>query len=107
VVAMTDDRLYVDIGALSQGGVNMEQWASLARAIANQMQDATGFYRFAGGTGEMGEKFNENYKPGEVKALQFLALLEKVVGGAATRTRDVAKNFDQTNDEATYNTPNT
>jgi hypothetical protein len=101
------DRLYVDITALSQGGVNMEQWATLAATIANRMQEATGIYRFAGGTGEMGEKFNENYTPGEVKALQFLALLEKVVGGAATRTRDVAKNFDQTNDEATYNTPNT
>jgi hypothetical protein len=101
------DRLYVDITALSQGGVNMERWSTLAKTIANRMQTASGTYRFAGGTGEMGEKFNENYKPGEVKALQFLALLEKVVGEAATRTRDVAKNFDQTNDEATYNTPNT
>ena len=101
------DRLYVDINALSQGGVNMEQWSTLASTIANKMQTASGTYRFAGGTGEMGEKFNENYKPGEVKALQFLALLEKVVGGAATSTLEVAKNFDQTNDEATYNTPNT
>jgi hypothetical protein len=104
---MTDDRLYVDVTALSQGGLEMEQWASLARTIANQMQTATGIYRYAGGTGEMGEKFNENYKPGEVKALQFLALLEEVVGGAATRTRDTARNFEQTNNDATNNTPNT
>ena len=103
---MTDDRLYVDVTALNQGGVNMERWASLARLIANQMQTATGTYRFAGGTGEMGEKFNENYKPGEVKALQFLALLERVVGGAADRTLDVARNFEQTNNEATQATPN-
>ena len=101
------DRLYVDITALQQGGVNMEQWAGLAKLIANQMQTATGTYRHAGGTGEMGEKFNENYKPGEVKALQFLALLERVVGGSADRTFDVARNFEQTNNDASSTTPKT
>lgn len=102
---MSDDRLYVDVPALTQGGVNLGQWSSLANQIAGRMRTATTTYRFAGGTGEMGEQFDTNYRPGESKALEFLKLLEDVVGGHAQRTLNAARNFEQTANDADTATP--
>ena len=97
---MSDDRLYVDVAALTQGGVNLGQWSTLANQIAGRMRAATTTYRFAGGTGEMGEQFDANYRPGETKALEFLKLLEEVVGGYSQRTLAAAQNFEQTATDA-------
>jgi len=97
---MSEDRLYVDVAALTRGGVNLGQWSSLANQISGRLRTATTTYRYAGGTGEMGEQFDTNYRPGESKALAFLALLEEVVGGYSQRTLNAAKNFEQTSNEA-------
>jgi len=97
---MSEDRLYVDVGELTNGGSNLAQWSTLANQIATRMRTTTTTYRYAGGTGEMGEQFDANYRPGETKALQFLALLEEVVGGYAQRTLTAAKNFEQTSNDA-------
>jgi len=99
-VVPVSDRLYVDIDALTRGGIDLDRWSVLAKQIAGRMESATVTYQHSGGTGEMGEQFDTNYKPGEVKALEFLALLEQIVGGYSSRTIDAARNFDQTNDDA-------
>ena len=102
---MSDDRLYVDVPALNRGGINLERYALLARSIAGDMRQATLTYQNAGGTGEMGEKFDTNYKPGERKALEFLALLDEIIGGGANRTLLAARNFENTSDDADASTP--
>ena len=100
-----NDRLYVDVAALTRGGINLSQWSVLANQIGGRIQSATATYRNAGGTGEMGEQFNTNYKPGEQKALEFLVLLMRVVGSYSEKTFEVAKVFEETDDEATMTTP--
>lgn len=102
---MSDENLHVDVSSLAQGGTDLERWSQLANRITNQIRTATATYRFAGGTGEMGEQFDTNYKPGEAKALEFLMMLEEVVGGYADDTFQVAQNFEQTNNDADSNTP--
>jgi hypothetical protein len=94
------DRLYVDVAALTRGGVDLDQWSVLADQIAGRIQAATQTYRYSGGTGEMGEQFDTNYRPGEAKALEFLALLVEIVGGYSERTLNAAKTFDQANTDA-------
>jgi hypothetical protein len=104
-VVQVNDRLYVDVQALTQGGINLAQWSALANQIGGRLQGATATYRNAGGTGEMGEQFNTNYKPGEEKALEFLRILMTVVGSYSQKTFDAAKVFDETNTEADATTP--
>ena len=99
------DRLYVDVEALTRGGINLAQWSALANQIGGRLQSATATYRNAGGTGEMGEQFTANYKPGEQKALEFLLILMKVVGSYSEKTFEAAKVFDETNTEADATTP--
>lgn len=99
------DRLYVDIAALTRGGINLGEWSALANRIGGRLQSATATYRNAGGTGEMGEQFNTNYKPGEEKALEFLVLLMQVVGSYSEKTLEAAKNFQQTDNDASAATP--
>ncbi len=99
------DRLYVDVEALTRGGINLAQWSALANQIGGRLQGATATYRNAGGTGEMGEQFNTNYKPGEQKALEFLLILMKVVGSYSAKTFDAARSFEETNTEADATTP--
>ncbi|WP_143021461.1 hypothetical protein [Prauserella marina] len=99
------DRLYVDVNILNQGGLNLDQWSDLARNVTRRVRTATERYGDAGGTGEMGEQFDQNYKPGEWKALEFLTLLEKGVGGLSESTLLVAKNFERANDDADGATP--
>ena len=99
------DRLYVDIAALRQGGVNIEQLSVQSRLIVNRIRQATATYRLAGGTGEMGEKFQENYKPGEEKALLFLKLLEEVIGSAGGSTLEAARHFERTDGDASASAP--
>ncbi|MDA3628114.1 hypothetical protein [Saccharopolyspora oryzae] len=94
------DRFYADPDGLARGGANLEQWSMLAKEIAAQMRNVTTAYRHAGGTGEMGEQFNTNYKPGETKAIEFLSMLEEAVGGHGERTLKTARSFSDTNDEA-------
>lgn len=100
-----NDRLYVDIAALTQGGADLDRWSRLAKEIATRMRTSTTTYRHAGGGGEMGEQFTTNYLPGETKALQFLAMLEEIVGSYSDKTLLAARNFDQTNDEADSTAP--
>ena len=100
------DRLYVDVAALTNGGINLDEWSRLAKDIAARMDAAVSLYRNAGGGGEMGEQYNTNYKPGEEKALQFLLLLNEIVGSYSDRTLQVARNFEDTNNEADHNAPN-
>jgi len=102
---MSGERLYVDLAALHQGGVNIEELSVQARLVVNRIRQAASTYQFAGGTGEMGEKYQENYKPGEEKALVFLRLLEEAVGSAGDDTLVVARHFEQVNDDAAGNTP--
>jgi hypothetical protein len=97
---VSEDRLYVDVSGLSQGGVNLGHWSDLANQISGRIRTATTTYRYAGGTGEMGEQFDANYRPGETKALEFLRLLEDVVGGYSRRTLAAAKNFEDTATDA-------
>ena len=99
------DRTAVDISLLTNGGINLTQWSLLANQIVNQMRTATETYRYSGGTGEMGEQFDQNYKPGEAKALAFLMMLEKAIGGQSDRTLLVAQNFSNTNQDANGATP--
>jgi hypothetical protein len=105
-VVPVSDRLYVDVAALTRGGINLAQWSTLANQIGGKLQSATSTYRNAGGTGEMGEQFNTNYKPGEQKALEFLVLLMQVVGSYSAKTLDAAKNFERTDTDADTATPN-
>jgi hypothetical protein len=104
-VVEVSDRLHVDVEALTRGGTNLAQWSALANQIGGRLQGATATYRNAGGTGEMGEQFNTNYKPGEQKALEFLLILMKVVGSYSAKTFDAAKVFEETNTEADATTP--
>ncbi|GAB1515276.1 hypothetical protein [Actinophytocola sp. KF-1] len=100
-----NDRLYVDVEALTRGGINLAQWSALANRIGGRLQGAAATYRNAGGTGEMGEQFDTNYKPGEQKALEFLVMLMKVVGSYSEKTFEAAKVFEESNTEADAATP--
>lgn len=100
------DRLHVDVAALTNGGVNLDEWSRLAKDIAARVDAAVSLYRNAGGGGEMGEQYTTNYKPGEAKALQFLLLLNEVVGSYSDRTLQVARNFEDTSNEADHAAPN-
>jgi len=102
---MSEKRLTVDIAALQRGGVNLSRIAEIARGISNDLQHAVTTYGDAGGTGEMGESFQKNYKPGETEALEFLALLDKEVGEVGVRTTKTAREFEDTNQEASQSTP--
>jgi hypothetical protein len=102
---MNDDRTRVDPAELQRGGQFLDTYSRLAGSISGQLRDATTRYARAGGTGEMGEQFNANYKPGEEKALEFLALLEEVVGGAGKATMKTGVHFSQVSDEADAATP--
>ncbi|MER6992722.1 hypothetical protein ABT337_30025 [Saccharopolyspora hirsuta] len=94
------DRLQVDVAALARGGANLDQWSTMANQLAARMRSVTAAYRDAGGTGEMGEQFDTNYRPGAEKAMEFLAMLEEAVGGYSDSTLKVARKFGDTNDEA-------
>ncbi|MFB9570218.1 hypothetical protein [Saccharopolyspora hordei] len=94
------DRLQVDVAALARGGTNLDQWSTMARQLAEHMRSVTAAYRHAGGTGEMGEQFDTNYRPGAEKAMEFLSLLEEAVGGCSDSTLRAARNFSDTAEEA-------
>lgn len=100
------DRLRVDTAALQAAGFTLTEWSELANQIADRIDRATRLYGKAGGTGKMGEMFEKHYKPGEEKALEFLRILREEIGGIGQRTIDVAKNFEQTDDEAGRSVPN-
>jgi hypothetical protein len=97
---MADDRLQVDVAALQAAGFNLGRWSELAHDIAGRIEQATQQYAHAGGTGKMGEMFTKHYKPGEEKAIEFLRMLQKEIGGSGQRVINVAKSFEQTNDDA-------
>ena len=93
------DRLTVDPEALRNGGVNIQATVNLAVAICRELFAAAEENRGAGGTGEMGEKFDKGYRPGEEHGLKFLRLLEKTIGETGTRTLQTAGVFtDAVND---------
>lgn len=100
-----NDRVYVDTTALTRGGVNLGQWSSMASRLAAHMRNVTTTYRHAGGTGEMGEQFDQNYRPGAEKAMEFLSMLEEAVGGVSEKTLLAGKKFEDTDDEANGVTP--
>ena len=95
------ERLKVDVDALRKGGVDIDGISSLVLTICRQLGVATATYRFAGGTGERGEKFDTGYRPGEVQGMRFLALLEETIGAAGGRTIETAESFARTDEEAT------
>ncbi|SEG75396.1 hypothetical protein SAMN02982929_03446 [Saccharopolyspora kobensis] len=94
------DRVYVDTAGLTRGGLNLGQWSSTANRLAAHMRNVTATYRHAGGTGEMGEQFDANYRPGAEKAMEFLSMLEEAVGGISEKTLLAGKKFEDTDDEA-------
>ncbi|MDQ2589061.1 hypothetical protein [Saccharothrix yanglingensis] len=95
-----NDRLTVDTDLLKSGGVYIDRIAQLARSIAGDLEQATEMYRNAGGTSELGEKFDQNYVPMAQQAAGFLVLLEETIGGAGERTVDTARSFADAADEA-------
>ncbi|GLZ38946.1 hypothetical protein Acsp05_25700 [Actinokineospora sp. NBRC 105648] len=94
------ERLAVDPDALRQGGVNIRGTVDLAVSICNQLFAAAEENRGAGGTGEMGEKFDAGYRPGEEHALKFLRLMQKTLGETGTRTVKTARVFTDASDDA-------
>ena len=98
---MSGERLQVDVDALRRGGVDIEAITTLAAGIHQRLRVATQTYRFAGGTGDMGEKFDTGYRPGELQGLKFLNLLSDVVGEAGGRTVTTAESFARTDEDAT------
>ncbi|MGW1680198.1 hypothetical protein [Saccharopolyspora sp. NPDC002376] len=100
-----NDRLYVDTSGLTRGGINLSQWSSTANRLAAHMRNVTATYRHAGGSGEMGKQFDENYRPGAEKAMEFLSMLEEAVGGVSEKTLLAGRKFEDTDDEANGVTP--
>ncbi|MGW5050422.1 hypothetical protein [Actinokineospora sp. NPDC004072] len=94
------DRLVVDVEALRSGGVNIEGTTRLALAICAELRSRVAALRGAGGGGEMGQKFDQGYKPGEEEALRFLDLLGKILGDAGGRTITTARVFADSGAEA-------
>ncbi|MBY8851714.1 hypothetical protein K7G98_26750 [Saccharothrix sp. MB29] len=87
------DHISVDVDALRKGGVDIEATARLAFSICGDLRQSVELYGNSGGTGEMGEMFNEKYRPSAELALKFLDLLEDVLGGASERTAHTSKSF--------------
>ncbi|WP_026422046.1 hypothetical protein [Actinokineospora inagensis] len=92
--------LSVDPEKLRLGGVNIDHTVDLAVEICNDLYLATDQNRGAGGTGEMGKKFDSGYRPGEQEALKFLRLMQKTIGEASARTIKTAGVFTETNEDA-------
>ncbi|MFT7841738.1 hypothetical protein Q5530_36855 [Saccharothrix sp. BKS2] len=88
------DRIAVDVDALRKGGVDIDATAQLAISICGDLRHSVELYGNSGGTGEMGEMFNEKYRPSAEMALKFLSLLEEVLGGASERTVGTSQSFD-------------
>jgi hypothetical protein len=99
------DRLAVDVDALRQGGVNIDGITRLALTVRDDLFSATSLYHDAGGTGEMGERFNQGYRPGEAAAVNFLNLLGDTLGDAGSRTVKTARNFADADSEASSTSP--
>ncbi|WP_143219036.1 hypothetical protein [Actinokineospora bangkokensis] len=99
------ERVRVDVDALAKGGVDIQGLMALTRRICAELGGAVAQYQYAGGTGEMGKRFDQGYKPGAEQGVKFLALLSEVVGDAGGRTLDTAKSFRTTDDEATSSVP--
>jgi hypothetical protein len=95
------EHLSVDVNGLQNGGLSLEEWSHFARQIAVRLRTATTRYQHAGGGGEMGEQWDKNYTPGATQALEFLAMLEEIVGGSSGATLLTAQVFDQANITAT------
>ncbi|PPK70918.1 hypothetical protein V5P93_002777 [Actinokineospora auranticolor] len=98
-------RLAVDPEALRNGGVNIRATVDLAVDICNQLFIAADTNRGAGGTGEIGEKFDSGYRPGEEQALKFLRLLQKSLGETGSRTITTAGVFRETDEDANAAVP--
>lgn len=88
------NHISVDVDALRKGGVDIQATAQLAMSICGDLRHPVELYANSGGTGEMGEMFNEKYRPSAEMALKFLDLLEDVLGGVSERTVGTSKSFD-------------
>lgn len=99
MVAVTE-RLVVDVDALRNGGVNIDRVSSLALRISGELIAAAERYHHAGGSGEMGEKFQQGYRPGAEQGIRFVTLLRDAIGEVGGRTVSTAKSFATTSDDA-------
>ncbi|GAA3014397.1 hypothetical protein [Actinokineospora diospyrosa] len=93
-------RLSVDPEGLRQGGVNIQATVDLAVNICNELFVAAEENRGAGGTGEIGEKFDSGYRPGEEQGLKFLRLMQRTIGETGSRTVKTAGVFSEASDDA-------
>jgi hypothetical protein len=94
------DRTSVDIDGLKAGGVDLEAIAQQAQEIARDLINACREYAHAGGTDTMGRQFDLNYKPNEEIGMQFLHLLNDIIGRSGVRTSKTAHAFADTESEA-------
>jgi hypothetical protein len=92
---MADD-LVVDTDKLRLGAGEFSHLSNLAASIARDLLDACRLYDGAGGTGEIGKKFNATYPPGEQAAVEFLSELATAFGSNGDRLAKVVQIFVDT-----------
>ena len=90
------DNLEVDTAKLRLSAGAFSSLANLSESITRDLLDACRLYRNAGGTGEMGQKFNAVYPPGEQSALDFLLELATAFGSSGTRLANAVRIFEET-----------
>ncbi|WP_026422139.1 hypothetical protein [Actinokineospora inagensis] len=94
------DRLSVDPEALRNGGVNLDRVADIAVDICDKHLAAVDKAAGAGGTGQMGQRFDTGYRPTEQQATGFLRLLRRTLTQTGSRTIKTAGVFAETSDDA-------
>jgi hypothetical protein len=90
------ENLEVDTSKLRLASGAFSDLANLSESITRDLLDACRLYRDAGGTGEMGKKFNAVYPPGEQSALDFLLELATAFGADGDRLAKAVRIFEET-----------
>lgn len=91
--------IQVDTNQLGVGAREFTELANLCTSIGRDLLSACAQYRGAGGTGDLGEKFDATYTPGEQAAVQFLAALADAFGVDGVRLANAVRIFLETEAE--------